>query len=122
MITQRILPVEEWGRVATLEPFASGGLPDPANWRIVVVERDGEIVGMSSLFDSVHWDLFWVAAAERGNPVVFRELVEGGVAVMAEYGIDLVHTTIPLGRPDLARMLERVGFTAAPGELYFFKR
>ena len=122
MIRQRVLPVEEWHRVAHLEPFATGGLPDPENWRIVVVERDDTIIAMCSLFDSVHWDLFWVADADRCNPTVFKELVEGGVAVMDTCGIDMVHTTIPLGRPDLARMLERVGFQPAPGELYFFKR
>ena len=122
MVTSRILPVEEWYRVTDREPFASGGLPDPENWRIVVVERDGAIVGMSCLFDTVHWDLFQVDEAERGNPVVFREMVESGVRVMDAHGIDLVHTTIRFGHPDLARMLERVGFEPAPGALYFFKR
>jgi hypothetical protein len=122
MITHRVLPVEEWGQVAHLEPFASGGLPDPRYWRIVVVERDGAIVAMSSLFDSVHWDLFFVAEADRGNPVVFKELLEGGVEVMDAYEIAQVHTTIPSGRTDLANMLERFGFERAPGDLFFFVR
>lgn len=122
MVTKRVLPQEEWGKVAGIEPFASGGLPDPEHWRIVVVERDGTIVAVSSLFDTVHWDLFWVAEAERGNPVVFKELVEGGIAVMVEHDLKQVHTTVPFGRPDLSRMLERVGFQLAPGELYFFTR
>jgi len=122
MITQRLLPVAEWSRVAHLEPFASGGLPDPEHWRIVVVERDGAIVAMCSLFDTVHWDLFYVADTERGNPVVFKELVEGGVSVMDEYQIQQVHTTVPFARPDLGEMLERFGFELAPGELYFYTR
>ena len=122
MITSRILPPDEWTRVTHIEPFASGGLPNPENWRIVVIERDGAIVAACSLFDTVHWDMFWVDEAERGNPVVFKALVEGGVQVMAEYHIDMVHTTIPLDRPDLQRMLERVGFQPAPGSLYYFKR
>lgn len=121
-IRQRILPPEEWWRVEHLEPFATGGLPNPANWRIVVVERDGEVVAMCSLFDTVHWDLFWIAESERTNPVVVKDLVEGGVQVMDDYQIDMVHTTVPLGRPDLGEMLERLGFAPAPGELYFFKR
>lgn len=121
-VTGRVLPVEEWYRVAQLEPFASGGLPDPEHWRIVVVERDGEIVAMCSLFDTVHWDMFHVADADRGNPVVFKELLESGVGVMDGFAIDQVHTTIPLGRPDLAAMLERFGFKPAPGELYYYER
>jgi hypothetical protein len=122
MITQRILPPEEWGRVASIEPFASGGLPDPAHWRIVVVERDGQIVACCSLFDAVHWDLFWVAESERGNPVVFKELIEGGVTVMDEFDVQQVHTTVPWGNPAIEEMLQRFGFRPAPGTLYFFTR
>lgn len=122
MVKQRVLPPDEWARVAEIEPFASGGLPDPEHWRIVVVERDDVIVAVCSLFDTVHWDLFWVADADRGNPVVFKELLEGGVGVMDDFAIAQVHTTIPLGRPDLAAMLERFGFKPAPGELYYYQR
>jgi hypothetical protein len=108
--------------VAHLEPFASGGLPNPAYWRIVVVERDGQVVAMCSLFDAVHWDMFWVAGPDQGNPAVFRELITGGVQVMVDHDIQQVHTTVPTGRPDLEAMLERFGFTRAPGALYFFTR
>lgn len=122
MVSWRVLPPEDWSKVAHLEPFASGGLPNPENWRIVVVERDGAIVAMCSLFDAVHWDIFHVAEAERGNPVVFKELIEGGVSVMDAYDVRQVHTTVPFARPDLAEMLQRFGFEPAPGELYFFTR
>lgn len=122
MLTHRVLPPEEWSQVADREPFASGGLPDPRYWRIVVVERDGQIIAACSLFDTVHWDMFSVDEDERGNPVVFGSLIAGGVQVMIDYNIRQVHTTVPAGHPDLARMLERFGFTRAPGELYFFTR
>jgi hypothetical protein len=122
MLTRRLLPPEEWEKIAAREPFVSGGLPDPTYWRIVVVEDDGQIVGSCALLDTVHWDAWNVDPAYRGNPVVFKELIEGGVSVMIEYGIELVHTTVPDGRPDLEAMLERFGFRRAPGTLFYFDR
>ena len=118
----RVLPFDEWYRVAEIEPYKSGGLPNSDYWRIVVVERAGVIVACCSLFDTVHWDNFWVADEARGNPVVFRELVEGGVTVMDDFDIALVHTTVPHERGDVAAMLERFGFSKAHGDLYFYQR
>jgi hypothetical protein len=122
MLTTRILPPAEWPRLATVEPFAVGGLPDSDHWRIVVCERDGVIVGSCALLDTVHWDLFWVAEADRGNPVIFKDLIEGGVRVMIEHGINLVHTTVPDGHPDVEAMLLRFGFKRAPGTLFYYER
>lgn len=122
MLTHRVLPTEEWGKVIDIPPFSIGGLPNPDFWRIVVVERDGVIVAACSLFDTVHWDGFWVAEKDRGNPVVFKELLEGGVEVMQDYQIPMVHTTVPDGRADLWGMLEKFGFQQAFGRLYYYQR
>ena len=122
MLTRRVLPPEEWDKVAAIPPFSTGGLPNPEFWRIVVVERDGVIVAACSLFDTVHWDCFWEAESDRGNPVVFKRLLEGGLMVMQEYGIPMVHTTVPEGRADLYGMLEKFGFARAEGRLYFYQR
>lgn len=120
MITHRLLPPEEWHRVADIPPFSTGGLPNPDYWRIVVVERDGVIVACSSLFDTVHWDCFWAAEAERGNPVVFRELVNAGMEIMALHGIPMVHTTVPTENAHVIPMLQRFGFNEAHGRLFYF--
>lgn len=122
MITTRLLPASEWQRLAEFEPFASGGLPAPDLWRIVVAEDDGRIVGFCGLFETVHWDPWYVDPAYRGNPVVFKDLIEGGVQVMIEHDINLVHTTVPDGRPDIEAMLLRFGFEQAPGKLFYYKR
>jgi len=122
MVTGRLLPPDEWDRIAHIEPYASGGLPDPDHWRIVVAEDDGRVVGYCALFDTVHWDCWSVDPAYRGNPVVFKDLIEGGVQVMQEHGIDLVHTTVPDGQPEVGGMLERFGFSRAPGTLYYYDR
>lgn len=122
MVTHRVLPFDEWYKAADIPPFNTGGLPNPQFWRIVVVERDGVIVAACSLFDTVHWDGFWTAEGDRGNPLVFKELLVGGLEVMQEYAIPMVHTTVPEGRSDLHDMLERFGFSRAFGRLYYYMR
>lgn len=122
MVTHRVLPFDEWYRVADIPPFSTGGLPNPQFWRIVVVERDGVIVAACSLFDTVHWDGFWTAEGDRGNPLVFKELLVGGLEVMQEYEISMVHTAVPDNRPDLQVMLARFGFESTEGRLYFYMR
>jgi len=122
MIQRRLLPPDEWHRLADYEPFKSGGLPDPDLWRIVVAEDEGRIIGFCGLFETVHWDPWWVDPDYRGNPVVFKDLIAGGVEVMIDHHIQQVHVTIPHDRPDLERMLTRFGFKPAPGTLYYFAR
>jgi hypothetical protein len=116
-ITARVLPPEEWDRVQHIPPFDQG-LPDPAHWRILVVEQDGQIVGCCSLFDTVHWDGWWIAPEHQGKAGVFRSLVAEGLAQLTAANILGVHTTVPDTRPDLQDLIERFGFVSAPGKLY----
>ncbi len=122
MITSRILPPTEYYKLKDLGPFTQGVLPDPDHWRIVVAEDEGRIIGCCALLDTVHWDFWHVDEEYRGNPVVFRDLIVGGVAQMVELGIDLVHTTVPDGKPEIEAMLTRFGFKPAPGRLFYFMR
>jgi hypothetical protein len=121
-LIRRVLPPEEFHKLLTIPPYSAGGLPNPEYWRIVVVEREGDIVACCALFDTVHWDYFWIADADQGNPVVFKDLLEQSLMVMQEYGIAQVHTTIPSHRADLADMLVRFGFHKVPGDLYYYAR
>ena len=112
----KLLPPEEWRRVLHLEPFASNGLPDPEHWRILIVEDDnGAIVGCSSLYDTVHWDGFWVDPEHQGKAAVFRAMVSEGIKTLKDAGVIGVHTTVPDSRPDLQALIERFGYVAAPG-------
>jgi hypothetical protein len=120
MLTARILPHEEWHKVADRPPFNDGGLPDAAHWIIIVVEEDGEIVASCSLFDTVHWDGFHVNETHRGNPGVFRQLLEQSLTVLQAHGVPGVHLTIPNYQPALELMVERFGFVPAPGKLYIY--
>jgi hypothetical protein len=116
--TVRQLPAEEWARLLDLEPFASGGLPDPEHWRIIVAEVDGRIVGFCGLFNTVHWDPWWIDQAYQKHPAVFGGLLRAGLGVLTEFGVQTVHTTVPDIRPDLQALVEHFGFIEAPGKLY----
>jgi hypothetical protein len=117
MLTARVLPPEEWDRIRHIPPYDQG-LPSPDHWRILTVFEGDEIVGCCALFDTVHWDGFWIAPEHQGKAGVFRALVSQGVAELTAAGVQMVHTTVPDSRPDLQALIERFGFHVAPGKLY----
>ena len=114
----RLLPPEEWEKLADRPPFKDTGLPNPDHWAIVVVEDAGEIVASCALFDTVHWDGFHVNEEFRGHAGVFRQLLGASMATLQERGVPGVHLTIPHGQPELEAMAERFGFVPADGKLY----
>lgn len=118
MTTARLLPADEWYKLAEIEPFATSGPPDPLHWVVPVVEADGAIVASCGIFDTVHWDGFHVAEQYRKHPVVFRQLLELAITTLQENGIPGVHITVPDDQPDLSAMVEAFGFVRAPGVLY----
>jgi len=119
MLTTRLLPPEEWDRLRAIEPFASKGLPrDPAEWRILVIERDGQLVGTCSLFTAVHWDCWWVDPAARGKGGVLFALLRAAMQLLATAQITTVYTGAEDGDDDVAALLEHFGFTPASGRLF----
>lgn len=116
-LTTRVLPPEEWAKIQHIPPFDQG-LPNPDHWRILVVEEDGVIVGTCSLFDTVHWDGWWIAPDHQGKAGAFRALVAAGLQELTAAAVAGVHTTVPDVRPDLQALITRYGFTEAPGKLY----
>lgn len=120
MLTTRLLPEGEWAKLDQIEPFKSAGRPDPLHWMIPVVEKDGQIVASCALFDTVHWDGFHVTESERGNPAVFRALLEQAITTLRESGVPGVHVTIPPNSPELELMVERFGFVPSTGKLYIW--
>lgn len=73
-MTTRLLPPEEWPRLAgTLLEKTWPTLP--ADARVVVVERDGAIVACSALFAVLHQEGTWTAPEHRTNPAVGRHLI-----------------------------------------------
>lgn len=120
MITSRLLPVEEWGKLQAIVPYFKDGLPDEQHWVMPVVEVDGQIVASCALFDTVHWDIFNILPAYQKNPAVVRKLIALGLDTMRESGIPSVHLTIPFDQPDLMALAAEFGFVESPHKLYIY--
>ncbi len=119
MLTTRELPFAEWHKLVAFEPFASSGLPgSDENWKIGVVEVDGEIVGHVSAHGEVHLDPWDILPAHRGNPGVVRALVRQAFDILAAAGVPYVFCTIEDERILSQDLAARLGFTPAPGQLY----
>lgn len=122
MLTFRLLPEVEWPRLIQdgMEPFASQGLPPVevrANWRIIVAEDDGRIIGLSSLRTEVLND--WTIHPEaRRSAHLVTGLWQQTRAVLDQEGVSLVHATVQDDQPEVQSMVERLGYVNAPGKLY----
>lgn len=121
MATARLLPPDEWEKLNEVPPFDAAGLPDKEHWLIVVVEEGDRIVASCALFDTVHWDGFYIHPDYRQHPVVFRSLLSLSLSTLQDHGVTGTHITVPDDRPDLKEMVERFGFVQAPGTLYLFR-
>ena len=117
-ISSRVLPREEWPKLLSFEPYASQGLPPSDHWIITVVERDGQILGCSAIFDTVHWDIFQIVPEERGNPVVAKHLILRSLSELEAAGVTAVHLTLDPEREELVGLAEHFGFVRSPLALY----
>jgi RimJ/RimL family protein N-acetyltransferase len=121
MMTFRELPPEEWSRLVVFEPFATHGIPDGdaiAAWHILVAEDDNEIVGFTGLFNAPHWEPWWIAPAYRQHAGLVRGLVRLGLDTLSESQLVSVFVTVGDDAPEVQQLVERLGFTPAPGRLY----
>lgn len=84
-MTTRVLPVEEWGRLAgtLLESIASS--LNPAFAEVLVVEKDGAIVGGVALLQTLHAECLFTDGVSTSRALVkgLRDRVHaaGGSAV-----------------------------------------
>lgn len=114
----RLLPAEEWPRLLTFEPFASGGLPTPDQWRIIVAEEAGQIVAFCCVFAAAHLEPWYIAPSHRRHPGVARGLVRASYQLLRELDIGAAFAIVSDLQPEQQAIVERLGFTAAPGRLY----
>lgn len=122
-VVVRILPPEEYPRLLSQEnlqtPFAAYGLPRGDGWRIIVAEVDGEIVGLSCLYDCVHWDGWWFRPEHRGNPSAIRQMLRVGRDILQEAGVRGVFAQVEDTQPASYReMIGRLGFRSTNARLY----
>ena len=106
-MTGRLLPPEEWPRLAgtLLEGVWPSLKPDRDVVR--VVEQDGEIIGCAALLALWHLEGAWIAPAHRKRAAVGRRL-------WAEMREEVRRRSVPevwmmATSPDTARICERLG-------------
>lgn len=112
-MTSRILPVEEYGKLAGTECEAIAPiLPDGS--RIVVVEDGDRIVGCWALYSQVHCEGVWIAPSHRGRASVARRLVVGMRSLAQAMGARAVNTASVSG--EVSNMLRKLGAVQLDGE------
>jgi hypothetical protein len=111
----RILPHAEWRRLPAIQAFWEQLAPETT--RIVVVERDGVIVGHHVLTVVLHAECLWIAPDERHGRVANRLWAAVQRAVRAEYGVGGFVTQAIDDR--VRGLLRHVGAVPVPGESYF---
>lgn len=116
--TTRLLPPDEWHRLAAFEPFTSHGLPTVEHWRVIVGEVDGAIVGFCCLFNAVHWEPWWIDPAYRKHPGLLRQMVDKTGDELRAAKVTNVFVCVGDDIPDQQALVQRFGFEEAPGKLY----
>lgn len=115
-MTSRVLPPEEWPRLVGTEAEALWPTLDPEYSRIVVVERDGEIVACHVLMNVLHVECLWIHPESRGKASVGRRLWH---AVQDEARATGVRAVMTHADSDQVRgLLERAGAVPLVGETF----
>lgn len=114
MTTTRILPPSEWHRLAgtEVESIVPGLVPE--HTAVLVVERDGAIVGTWVLMRMAHVECFWVAPQHRGKAGVAGRLLRSMRGLLHEWGVSAPITGSVT--PEVTSMIERLGGIRLPGE------
>lgn len=115
-MSTRLLPADEWPRLAgtALEPLWP--TLNPETCRIIVVERDGQIVGHHVLMTVLHAECLWIHPDHRGRASVARRLWGAVRAEAHAYGASGVMTT---AMDDVVRgLLTHVDAVRVPGDHY----
>lgn len=113
----RVLPLDEWTRLAGTEAEAVWPHLDPRRTSIVVVERAGVIVGCHILSWVLHAECLWIHTAHRGRSSVARRLWTAVKHVARDrWGVRSVVTSAVDDR--VRGLLAHVGAHPLPGTAY----
>jgi hypothetical protein len=118
--TLRVLPGEEFPRLADL-PFAQAyGVPDPRYAQILVAEDPtGTIVGVWAALNTVHLDGLWIAEDYRKTSRVASQLLRGMKRLLTSLGIVHSFTMISYETPEVLQLSLKAGFQQLPVHLCF---
>lgn len=88
-----------------------------AHMSIAVVEVDGEIVAYWVAWKALHLEPLWVRDDHRKSPAVIGGIIEAIQQVALASGEPAAYAQID--DPEIAGYAGRLGFTPAPGTLYY---
>lgn len=112
----RILPPVEWARLKGTEAETIWPLLEPTRSHVVVVERDGVIVGCHILAWVLHAECLWIAPDDRGKGSVARRLWKRVCDLTRLLGSP---TLVTAAVDDRVRgLLAHVGATQIPGDQF----
>ena len=115
-MTSRVLPPEEWPRLAETEAETVWPLLDPVRAQVLVVEDGAQIVGCWVLMNVLHAECLWIAEAHRKQASVGRRLWTGLRRLVQAAGCSGVWTAS--ASADVAALLAHVGATKVVGDHY----
>jgi len=116
--TSRVLPVEEWPRLAQTPLASVWALLKPEDTQVLVVEQAGAIIGVWLAVRLVHAEGVWIAPAHRGSVGVVRRLLSGMRAAAARWGVGVVWTGAAEGDAMVEGLITRLGGTVVPFTSY----
>ena len=115
-MTTRILPREEWPRLAGTEAEAVWPSLDPEQARVIVVEHEGRIVGTWTALRMVHMECVWIAPEYRGSFGVAKRLLRGMRSVAGGWGAKAVLTAALTDQ--VRALIDSLGGSKLPGDHY----
>lgn len=114
-MTSRILPPDEWPKLAGTELEAVWPVLN-ADATVLVVEDEGRIVGCWAILTYVHVEGLWIAPAYRKQASVGRRLWFGMLAAVRRLGADRVITGAMT--QDVRDLITSAGGALLPGDQY----
>ena len=118
-LSTRVLPTEELSRLVDIQTGTNEAIWERLgpSAKVVVVEREGEIVGCHALVPVLHAECLWVHPDYRGKAAVPRRLWIGvRTSAREEFGVRSFATTAL--NEDIRRLLEHVQATKLDGDHY----
>lgn len=111
----RVLPREEWHRLAeTNNPQICGSVP-PDDVRVVVVEDGGKIVGSMAVIRVTHLENIWLEKPRAG---VASALIKAAHAEARQWAKGWIMANVGWGRDRVAESVEAFGGSKIPVDTY----
>jgi hypothetical protein len=117
-MTSRVLPPNEWHRLAGTELEALASDPNAPATVVVVEDDGGEIVACWGLVICGHAEGFWVAPSHRARAGVLRRLLVTMRKQAEACGLRAVWTTAM--SPEVVRFLTHAQAVEVPGQQFAF--